>query len=161
MTPVTGGENGLGLHEGAVPSFFGIVMHDLNAFYVCAGFMLVVFLFSIYLANSPYGLMLKAIKSNQTRLNYTGINTGRYKLSAFVLSAIFAGMAGALMMSTDPHTGADKLLWNISGEVVLMTVLGGVGTLLGPVMGAAFLKYFENVVSGARFDIPGLGMIEG
>jgi ABC-type branched-subunit amino acid transport system permease subunit len=91
--------------------------------------------------------MLKAIKTNQTRLKYTGLNPRPYTLAAFVISGMYAGLAGGLMASMDPLAGAERMQWTASGEVVLMTILGGAGTLIGPVLGAGFIKYFENIFS--------------
>jgi ABC-type branched-subunit amino acid transport system permease subunit len=96
---------------------------------------------------SPFGMMLRAIKSNQNRMRYTGFNTRPYLLAAFVISGMYAGLAGGLMSVTDPLVGAERMQWTASGEVVLMTILGGVGTLVGPVLGAAVIKYFENIFS--------------
>ena len=94
-----------------------------------------------------FGIMLRAIKSNQQRLNYTGLNTKPYMLACFVISGMYAGLAGGLMVSMDPLAGAERMQWTASGEVVLMTILGGVGTLIGPVLGAGLIKYFENIFS--------------
>jgi len=80
-------------------------------------------------------------------MTYTGFNTRPYLLSAFVISGMYAGLAGALMASIDPLAGAERMQWTASGEVVLMTILGGVGTLIGPLLGAAIIKYFENIFS--------------
>uniref|UniRef100_UPI0035654B87 branched-chain amino acid ABC transporter permease n=1 Tax=Sulfitobacter sp. TaxID=1903071 RepID=UPI0035654B87 len=88
-----------------------------------------------------------AVKSNQQRMNYTGLNTKPYTLAAFVISGMYAGLAGGLLASMDPLAGAERMQWTASGEVVLMTILGGAGTLLGPVLGAGFIKYFENIFS--------------
>ena len=92
-------------------------------------------------------MMLRAIKSNQNRMSYTGFNTRPYTLAAFVISGMYAGLAGALLAVTDPLAGAERMQWTASGEVVLMTILGGAGTLLGPVLGAGIIKYFENIFS--------------
>ena len=91
--------------------------------------------------------MLRAIKSNQQRLNYTGLNARPYTLAAFVISGMYAGLAGGLMASMDPLAGAERMQWTASGEVVLMTILGGVGTMMGPVLGAGVIKYMENIFS--------------
>ena len=96
---------------------------------------------------SPFGLMLRAIKSNQQRVNYTGLNSKPYALAVFVISGMYAGLAGGLLASMDPLAGAERMQWTASGEVVLMTILGGAGTLIGPVLGAGFIKYFENIFS--------------
>ena len=92
-------------------------------------------------------MKLRAIKSNQTRMKYTGFNTKPYLLTAFVISGMYAGLAGGLLASIDPLAGAERMQWTASGEVVLMTILGGVGTLIGPLLGATLIKYFENIFS--------------
>jgi ABC-type branched-subunit amino acid transport system permease subunit len=105
------------------------------------------FYLSVLIFRSPFGLKLRAIKSNQNRMQYTGYNTRPYLLWAFVISGMYAGMAGSLMAVTDPLAGAERMQWTASGEVVLMTILGGTGTLLGPIIGAALIKYAENIFS--------------
>ncbi|WP_069300966.1 branched-chain amino acid ABC transporter permease [Neptunicoccus sediminis] len=170
LTPLTNGETGLQVYnddpqwlKGDGPDathFFGLEMRstfelDLGAwsfsfnvgYYFCAVLMLVAFYLSMRIFRSPFGLMLRAIKTNQTRLNYTGLNSRPYTLAAFVISGMYAGLAGGLMASMDPLAGAERMQWTASGEVVLMTILGGAGTLLGPLLGAGFIKYFENIFS--------------
>ena len=174
LTPITGGETGLqtALNDPRIldsanttgnipaPSLFGMHMSDsfqLNVagwlwtfnvgYYLSAVIMLAAFYVAIRLFRSPFGIMLRAIKSNQNRLNYTGINAKPYMLSCFVISGMYAGLAGGLMVSMDPLAGAERMQWTASGEVVLMTILGGVGTLIGPVLGAGLIKYFENIFS--------------
>lgn len=117
------------------------------AYYFCAIFMILAFYLSMRLVRSPFGLILRAVKTNQTRLNYTGLNTRPYTLAAFVISGMYAGLAGGLLAATDPLAGAERMQWTASGEVVLMTILGGVGTLIGPILGAGFIKYLENIFS--------------
>jgi branched-chain amino acid transport system permease protein len=174
LTPITGGETGLqtalndprildGANDGGnipAPNFFGLEMGDslqvnvagwlwtFNAGYYVAGIiMLIAFYVAIRIFRSPFGMMLRAIKSNQQRLNYTGLNTRPYMLACFVISGMYAGLAGGLMVAMDPLAGAERMQWTASGEVVLMTILGGVGTLIGPVLGAGLIKYFENIFS--------------
>ncbi|MBR9768618.1 MAG: branched-chain amino acid ABC transporter permease [Rhodobacteraceae bacterium] len=174
LTPITGGETGLqtalndprildGANEGGnipAPNFFGLEMGDslqvsfagwlwtFNAGYYVSGIiMLISFYVAIRIFRSPFGIMLRAIKSNQQRLNYTGLNTRPYMLACFVISGMYAGLAGGLMVAMDPLAGAERMQWTASGEVVLMTILGGVGTLIGPVLGAGLIKYFENIFS--------------
>ncbi len=163
LTPITNGETGLQLttkdprvidrmFEAAgdgLPSteLFGISMSGYSGFYFCAVMLIVAFFLSLKVFNSPFGLKLKAIKSNQHRMKYTGYNTRPYLLSAFVISGMFAGLAGGLMAVTDPLAGAERMQWTASGEVVLMTILGGVGTLYGPLLGVAIIKYLENIFS--------------
>lgn len=171
LTPLTNGETGLQVYnddpqylmsEGSatVPNLFGLEMQDsytleLGAwafqfnvgYYLCVIFLLATFYLSIRIFRSPFGLMLRAVKTNQTRMNYTGLNSKPYTLAAFVISGMYAGLAGGLMASMDPLAGAERMQWTASGEIVLMTILGGTGTLLGPVLGAGFIKYFENIFS--------------
>ena len=174
LTPITAGETGLqlsladprvfegGTQGGSIPAtnFFGITMRDgfdwavgnwiftFNfGYYLCAAIMLVAFYVSIRIFRSPFGTMLMAVKSNQQRLNYTGVNTRPYTLVAFVISGMYAGLAGGLMVAMDPLAGAERMFWTASGEVVLMTILGGAGTLVGPLLGAGVIKYFENIFS--------------
>ena len=170
LTPITNGETGLQLVKGdphvldrwfgvpvveGIPStnFFGISMVGYSGFYFCAVMLIISFYVAMRLTRSPFGLMLKAIKSNQNRLKYTGVNTRSYALIAFVISGCYAGLAGALLAVTDPLAGADRMHWSASGEVVLMTILGGVGTLLGPVIGAGLIKYLENIFSSFNEQI--------
>ncbi len=168
---LTNGETGLQVysndpqifHSEAAPNLphlFGVPMREtwiweygawqfqFNAgFYLCAIIMLVVFYLSMRIFRSPFGLMLRAVKTNQNRLNYTGVNTKPYTLAAFVISGMYAGLAGGLLSAMDPLAGAERMQWTASGEVVLMTILGGAGTLIGPVLGAGMIKYFENIFS--------------
>jgi len=149
-----------------VPSFFGIEMRsatELNVgdwvFTFSAGYyfsgivMLLAFYLSIRIFRSPFGLILRSIKSNQQRLSYTGMNPKPYMLAAFVISGMYAGLAGGLMAAMDPLAGPERMFWTASGEVVLMTILGGVGTLIGPVLGAGAIKYMENILSKINSDI--------
>jgi len=109
--------------------------------------LIISFFISQKIFASPFGLALRGIKSNQTRMKYTGFDTRPYTLAAFVISGMFAGLAGALLSVTDPLAGTERMKWTESGNLVLMTILGGVGTLFGPVVGAWLIKYFENIFS--------------
>src|SRR5690625_3636236 len=133
--------------EGSLPNFFGIQMTGIYGFYFCALMLIACFYFSMRLDRSPFGMALRAIKSNQTRMSYTGFNTRPYARTAFIISGMYAGLAGGLLAVTDPLAGAERMQWTASGEVVLMTILGGAGTLLGPFIGAVIIKYFENIFS--------------
>jgi len=164
LTPITNGETGLQLTQqdprvldamaGIVPTeglpttnLFGMPMSGYSGFYFCAVLLIIGFWVTLKIFRSPYGLKLTAIKSNQMRMKYTGFNTRPYLLSAFVISGMFAGLAGSLMAVTDPLAGAERMQWTASGEVVLMTILGGAGTLIGPLLGVGIIKYFENIFS--------------
>ena len=127
---------------------FGAWDFNFNTgYYVCAVCMILAFYIAIRIFRSPFGMMLRAVKSNQTRMTYTGLNSRPYALAAFVISGMYAGLAGGLMAAVDPLAGAERMQWTASGEVVLMTILGGAGTLIGPILGAGFIKYFENIFS--------------
>ncbi len=170
LTPITNGETGLqlnlndaraldslfGIERGeGLPSttLFGMSMSGWSGYYFCGVMLIVMFYISLRIFRSPFGMKLRAVKSNQNRMAYTGLNTRPYTLTAFVVSGMYAGLAGGLMAVTDPLAGAERMQWTASGEVVLMTILGGTGTLLGPVIGAAVIKYFENIFSAFNEDI--------
>ncbi|MEM9061788.1 MAG: branched-chain amino acid ABC transporter permease [Pseudomonadota bacterium] len=171
LTPITNGETGLqlvqsdprwvdtaifGIDYGSVlpsSSLFGLEMTGFQGFYFCAVILILCFYISMRIFRSPFGMMLRAVKTNQNRMNYTGLNTRPYALAAFVISGMYAGLAGGLMAVTDPLAGAERMQWTASGEVVLMTILGGTGTLLGPVIGAGAIKYFENIFSAFNENI--------
>ncbi len=148
-------DQAFGVVEHGIPitNLFGIKMSGFEGFYFCAVLLIIGFFISIRIARSNFGMMLKAIKSNQNRLNYTGINTRPYLLAAFVVSGMYAGLAGSLLAVTDPLAGAERMQWTASGEVVLMTIMGGAGTLVGPVLGAMIIKYFENIFSAINDNI--------
>lgn len=181
LTPITNGETGLqvralraegseqslldadvriidglfGISENGVPisNLFGLKMSGWEGFYFCAVLLIICFFLSLRIFRSDFGLMLRAIKSNQNRLNYTGINTRPYVLVAFVISGMYAGLAGSLLAVTDPLAGAERMQWTASGEVVLMTILGGTGTLIGPLFGAGIIKYLEQIFSSINHQI--------
>lgn len=143
----TGGDNGLtGI---PTPMFFGIPL-DGNAIHY---FVVVCAFLALYVARriirSPFGLMLRAIKSNETRLRFTGINVYRYKVAAFVISGLYAGLAGTLYAVYETYVPTESLHWVTSGEVVMMSVIGGLGTLIGPMIGAGIVLYLENVLSAS------------
>jgi len=169
LTPITNGETGLQLDQNdpriidrmftsaeqslPSPSLLGFEMSGYPGFYFCAVVLILSFFISMRIFRSPFGMKLLAIKSNQTRMNYLGFNTRPYTLVAFVISGMFAGLAGSLLACMDPLAGAERMQWTASGEVVLMTILGGAGTLLGPVLGAGFIKYFEAIFSKINDNI--------
>ncbi len=171
LTPITNGETGLQVYSndpqvlmgpGSPESthFFGLEMASSYVmqiggwaftfnfgFYFAAAIFIAMFYLTMRIFRSPFGMMLRAVKSNQQRMNYTGLNSRPYTLAAFVISGSYAGLAGGLLAAMDPLAGAERMFWTESGAVVLMTILGGAGTLLGPVLGAGFIKYFENIFS--------------
>ena len=169
LTPITNGETGLqlkssdprvldaalGVEPQAVPlaDLFGITLNGYAGFYFCTAILILGFWLSMKIFRSPFGMKLVAIKSNQTRMEFTGFSPRPYLLTAFVISGVYAGLAGSLMAIVDPLAGAERMQWTASGEVVLMTILGGAGTLFGPILGAATIKYFENIFSAINNQV--------
>jgi branched-chain amino acid transport system permease protein len=163
QAPFTGGEDGIQ----AVPRgrLFGIV--DLSNVWAMYALVFAVFLGGFALIyrviHSPFGQVLKAIRENESRAISLGYDTDRFKLVAFVLSAALAGMAGATKALVFQLASLTDVHWTMSGEVVLMTLLGGLGTIFGPVVGAAVIISMQNylaqlgawvtVVQGAIFVV--------
>ena len=147
QAPFTHGEDGIQ----AVPRgrLFGLInLSDQTSMYAT---VLVIFLgcfLLIYrIINSPFGEVLKAIRENEARAISLGYRTDRYKLLAFVLSATFAGIAGATKALVFQLASLTDVDWPMSGEVILMTLVGGLGTLFGPVAGAFFMVALENYLT--------------
>jgi branched-chain amino acid transport system permease protein len=147
QAPFTHGEDGIQ----AVPrgTLFGVIdLANQTSMYIT---VLVIFLgcFALIyrIVNSPFGEVLKAIRENETRAISLGYKTERYKLVAFVLSATFAGVAGATKALVFQLASLTDVDWPMSGEVILMTLVGGLGTLFGPVVGAFFMVTLENYLT--------------
>jgi len=156
---LTGGENGftgvevepllgflpLGAEVAVVPD--AIVQTWMYVFVGLAAVLAVVV--GNRILNSPYGVVLRAIRENEQRAEFVGLNVWRYKLMAFVISGAFAGVAGSLYVIQRSFVPIENTLnWTVSGEIVIMTVLGGVGSLFGPLLGAGLYMYVANIVSG-------------
>ena len=151
--PFTGGEDGIQ----AVPRghLFGVI--DLNQPLSMYFFVLAVFVFGFALiwrtVHSPFGQVLKAIRENEPRAVSLGYRTDQYKLLAFVLSAGLAGLAGGTKALVFQLASLTDVTWQMSGEVVLMTLLGGMGTLLGPVVGAGLVVTLQNYLAATQFPV--------
>jgi branched-chain amino acid transport system permease protein len=147
QAPFTGGEDGLhGVPRGELFGLFSL-RSSLAMYYFVFAIFLIGFAIMQRTVHSPYGQVLKAIRENEPRAVSLGYNVDAYKLVAFILSAGLAGLAGStktvvfqLASLTDAH-------WHMSGEVVLMTLLGGVGTLLGPVVGAGIVVSLQHLLA--------------
>lgn len=141
----TGGENGLtGL---PTAELFGMEMRGPTIYWVVAAIAFAAIYLARRIVRSPYGLVLRAMRANDRRLEATGFDAQRYKLMAFVISGIYAGLAGSLYAIYETYVPTESLNWVTSGQVVMMSVVGGLGTLFGPMIGAAFLLYLQNVLS--------------
>jgi len=103
--------------------------------------------------SSPYGMILKSIRENENRAISLGYSVARYKLGAFVMSATLAGLAGGLKALVFQFATLTDVSWQMSGEVVLMTLLGGIGTLVGPVFGAALVTTLGNYFATSELPV--------
>jgi branched-chain amino acid transport system permease protein len=147
QAPLTGGENGLqGVPRGTL---LGLVplRSDLAMYYFVFALFVAVFLAIRRIVSSPFGQVLKAIRENEPRAISLGYDVDRYKLLVFVLSATIAGLAGALKALVLGFATLTDVLQATSGEVILMTLLGGAGTFLGPVVGAGVVVTLQDVLS--------------
>ena len=147
QTPFTGGEDGIqGVPQGHL---FGLI--DLSNSSAMYAFVLGVFVLGFGLVwrivHSPFGQVLKAIRENEQRALSLGYDTDRFKLIAFVLSGLVAGMAGGTKALVFQLASLTDVHWSMSGEVVLMTLVGGLGTLFGPVVGAAVIVTMQNYLA--------------
>jgi len=163
QAPFTHGEDGIqAVPRGRLFGFLNLGEQTIMYFTVLAIF-LACFVLIYRIINSPFGEVLKAIRENEPRAISLGYKTDRYKLVAFVLSATFAGVAGATKALVFQLASLTDVDWPMSGEVILMTLVGGLGTLFGPVVGAFFMVTMENylttigqwvfVVQGAIFVV--------
>ena len=147
QAPFTGGEDGLqGVARG---NLFGLasLQSDIAMYYFVAAVFVLCFLFISRVVHSPFGQVLKMIRENEPRAISLGYQVDRYKLLAFVLSAALAGLAGAMKTLVMGFATLSDVHWSMSGEVILMTLLGGVGTFFGPVAGAGIVISLQNLLA--------------
>jgi branched-chain amino acid transport system permease protein len=153
QAPFTEGEDGIqGVPRGYL---FGII--DLNVTLNMYFVVLAVFLIGVFavwrIVNSPFGMILRSIRENENRAISLGYSVGRYKLAAFVMSAALAGLAGATKAIVFQFATLTDVTWQMSGEVILMTLLGGIGTMVGPVVGAGLVVGLENTLATSGFPV--------
>lgn len=148
-----GGHDGL---SGIPP----IVNDPLLEYYTVLAIIIVGALIAYHLVSTPYGRALIGIRENEQRLQHLGYNVTQYKISAFVVSGLFAGLAGSLLAGTSGFIGPEVFFWMTSFQIVIYTVIGGMGTITGPILGAAVFVALESIV-GARIAHwePLLGMM--
>jgi branched-chain amino acid transport system permease protein len=143
----TGGEDGLqGVPRGALFGLFSLAS-DTTLYYVVLAVFVACFLAISRIVNSPFGQVLKMIRENEPRAISLGYQVDRYKLLAFVLSAALAGLAGSLKTLVMGFATLSDVHWSMSGEVILMTLLGGVGTFFGPVFGSGLVISLQNLLA--------------
>jgi branched-chain amino acid transport system permease protein len=148
QAPFTHGEDGIqGVPRGRL---FGVIdlAQPLAMYYTVLVVFIAAFALIVRIIHSPFGQVLKAIRENEPRTISLGYDADRYKLLAFVLSATLAGLAGALKAIVFQLASLTDVYWTMSGEVVLMTLLGGMGTIFGPVVGAFVIVALENYLAG-------------
>jgi branched-chain amino acid transport system permease protein len=148
QAPFTHGEDGIqGVPRGHL---FGLIdlAQPLAMYYTVLVVFIAAFALIVRIIHSPFGQVLKAIRENEPRTVSLGYDADRYKLLAFVLSATLAGLAGALKAIVFQLASLTDVYWTMSGEVVLMTLLGGMGTIFGPVVGAFVIAALENYLAG-------------
>ncbi|MBV1798543.1 branched-chain amino acid ABC transporter permease [Siccirubricoccus sp. G192] len=147
QAPFTGGEDGIQ----AIPrgSLFGLIPldRDMSMYWLVAGVFLAGFLMIQRVVHSPFGQVMKAIRENEPRATSLGYRTDDYKLVTFILSAGLSGVAGATKSLVFGIATLTDVHWSMSGEVVLMTLVGGLGTLFGPVVGAAVVVTMQNYLA--------------
>jgi branched-chain amino acid transport system permease protein len=147
QAPFTGGEDGIQ----SVPRghLLGVIdlRNDLAMYFFVLGIFLIGFLFIYRVIHSPFGQVLKAIRENEARATSLGYRPDHYKLTAFVLSATLAGLAGGTKAIVFQLASLTDVHWSMSGEVVLMTLVGGMGTMYGPVIGALVIVTMQNYLA--------------
>ena len=140
----TGGEDGLqSIPRGSLLGLLDL-KNDIVMYYVVLAIVIAAFLFIVRIIHSPFGQVLKAIRENEARAISLGYDVERYKLLVFVLSAALAGLAGSTKAVVLGFGTLTDVHWSMSGLVVLMTLVGGLGTLVGPVVGAIVIIALEN-----------------
>ena len=147
QAPFTGGEDGLQrVPRGMLFGLFDL-RNDLVLYYVVAAIFVAAFLLIYRIVHSPFGQVLKAIRENEPRAVSLGYRVDQYKLAAFVMSAALAGLAGAVKSQVFQLASLSDVHWTMSGEVVLMTLVGGLGTVFGPIVGAAVIISMQNYLA--------------
>jgi branched-chain amino acid transport system permease protein len=148
QAPFTHGEDGIqAVPQGKMLGFINL-SNQMTLYYVVLAIFLFGFLAIHRIINSPFGEILKAIRENEPRAISLGYKTDRYKLAAFVLSATLVGLAGATKSIVAQNASLTDVHWTMSGEVVLMTLVGGLGTIFGPVVGAFVIVAMQNYLAG-------------
>ncbi len=153
QAPFTGGEDGIqNVPRGTLLGLLDL--RDTNTLYYVVLVIVVACLLLIRrTVHSPFGHILGAIRENETRVTSLGLNVSRYKLLAFTLSAALSGLAGALKASAFQLATLNDVSWHISGEVVLMVLIGGIGTLWGPLFGAIFVVMIGHVLATSGLPV--------
>jgi branched-chain amino acid transport system permease protein len=153
-TDVTGGENGLTFRQPplAVPGLFSLSFTQVTLHWFILGMVTASYLVLRRITQSPFGMVLQSIRENEPRTRAIGYHVERYKIVAVMLSGLFAGLAGVLYAIQNKFAAPDFVLFLISGETVIFNVMGGMGTLVGPIAGAAFFLLLKEVFSRIFYE---------
>lgn len=155
LTSITGGENGLG--DIRLGKLFGLDLNDeVTFYYFTAAVVFVAALVAWRITRSPFGRVCRGIQQNRARVPFLGFDTVRYRERAFIYSAGLCGLAGGLSAFLFRHVAAETLRWTTTGEVVLMTMLGGLHSFFGPAAGAVSVKFLETELNTATKYWPGI-----
>lgn len=140
-----GGDDGMAV--AAASEFFGFKLSTATSVYYCALFLLVVLTFWMdRLRQSPFGMTLRAGRQNARRVSSVGLALRSYQLTAYVLSAVLCGVAGMLLANLSAYASPSSMSWVVSGDLIVMVVLGGMGTVLGPITGAFLFMGVEEIL---------------
>ncbi len=153
-TEVTGGENGLTFRQPpfGIPGVFSIPFTRNGLHWFVLGVVAVSYLALRRITQSPFGMVLQSIRENEPRTRAIGYHVERYKVVSVMLSGLFAGLAGVLYAIQNKFAAPDFVLFLVSGEAVIFNVMGGIGTLVGPVAGAAFFLLMKEVLSRVFYE---------
>src|SRR3954466_11500474 len=145
-TEVTGGENGLTFSRPplAIPGLFSVPFTSTTLHWFVLAVVVISYLILRRITQSPFGMVLQSIRENEARTRAIGYPTERYKIVAVMLSGLFAGLAGVLYAIQNRFAAPDFVFFVVSGEVVIYNVIGGIGTLVGPILGAAFFQLLRE-----------------
>jgi branched-chain amino acid transport system permease protein len=148
-TELTGGENGLTFSRPAlaIPGLFSVPFTTTTLHWFVLGVVVISYLILRRITQSPFGMVLQSIRENEARTRAIGYPIERYKIVAVMLSGLFAGLAGVLYAIQNRFAAPDFVFFVVSGEVVIYNVIGGIGTLVGPIVGAAFFLLLREALS--------------
>jgi branched-chain amino acid transport system permease protein len=148
-TEVTGGENGLNFRRPplAIPGLFSVPFNSETTHWFVLAVVAASYLILRRITQSPFGMVLQSIRENEPRTRAIGYPVERYKIVAVMLSGLFAGLAGVLYAIQNRFAAPDFIFWLVSGEAVIFNVMGGIGTLVGPIVGAGFFQLMRELLS--------------
>jgi branched-chain amino acid transport system permease protein len=148
-TEVTGGENGLNFRRPplAIPGLFSVPFNSETMHWFVLAVVTASYLILRRITRSPFGMVLQSIRENEPRTRAIGYPVERYKIVAVMLSGLFAGLAGVLYAIQNRFAAPDFIFWLVSGETVIFNVMGGIGTLVGPIVGAGFFQLMRELLS--------------